>query len=368
VSAHPPSQFATLIRLGAMVASIGIGACTYNFDKFAVEQDANVGEDGSSNGTGGTAGSGTQFVGSGGAISASGGAASAGKTGTNAGASGSTGTGGAFGTGGVPTCVLGPFQAPELVTGLNRDSLDHFGPSISSDGSTLYFSGSDALTLDDIFTATRADRGARFSAAVALDSVNTTSADGSPSISNDGLTLYFYSTRPLGMGGRDIWSASRPNLQADFGTATLLAAVNGDSDDNLQWLSADELTIVFSSTRSGGGDLYIATRSNRKSAFSAPDSLYGINGATREDRAALSNDGLTIYFVSDRTGGLGDKDIWVATRTSPQGDFGNITNLEVVNSPQRDIDVALSSDEREIFFVSKRSGQFRLYHSIRNCQ
>jgi hypothetical protein len=286
-----------------------------------------------------------------------------------AGIGGKAGTGGAIGTGGTTTCVLGPFQAPDQIVGLDLDDMDLWGPSISSDGTTLYFAASDAFTEDDIFTATRSDRGLRFSAAVKLESVNTPSADGSPSISSDGLTLYFYSKRPFGRGERDIWSASRTNPQADFGPATLLAAVNGDADDNLQWLSADELTIVFSSTRSGGSDLYLATRSNRGFSFSAPEILHGnINGATREDRAALSNDGLSIYFVSDRTGGQGDKDIWFAKRTSTQGEFGNFTNLQEVNGPQRDIDVALSSDERELFFASKRGASFQLYRSIRNCQ
>jgi hypothetical protein len=57
------------IWLVALVASAGVAACTYNFDKFAVEQDARIG-------AGGIAGLGTQEVGSGGGSSASGGAAS----------------------------------------------------------------------------------------------------------------------------------------------------------------------------------------------------------------------------------------------------------------------------------------------------
>ena len=90
---------------------------------------------------------------------------------------------------------------------------------------------------------------------------------------------------------------------------------------------------------------------------------------TREDRAALSNDGLTIYFASDRMGGLGDKDIWVGTRANADGNFGSFSSLQAINSSQRDIDVALAADETEIVFSSNRgAGRFQLYRSLRSCQ
>ena len=38
--------------------------------------------------------------------------------------------------------------------------------------------------------------------------VNSPALDGGPSISEDGLTLYFHSNRPGGSGGQDIWQAS----------------------------------------------------------------------------------------------------------------------------------------------------------------
>jgi Tol biopolymer transport system component len=248
-------------------------------------------------------------------------------------------------------------------------SYDQYAPSLSSDGRTLYFAASRTGGSDDIFVATRPDRGAAFSAATRVDEVNTASADGSPAISNDGLTLYFYSNRPGGPGGRDIWLATRTDATAAFGNARVLAVVNSDSDDNQQWISRDGLTLLFSSGRSGGTDLFMAKRANANEAFASPVSVDGVNGdTTREDRAALSNDGLTLYFTSDRKSGAGDRDIWYATRPDAESAFSNIANLQVVNSASRDADVSLSSDERELFFVSKRSGLYQLYRSIRTCQ
>jgi Tol biopolymer transport system component len=262
------------------------------------------------------------------------------------------------------------FQAPELITGLGLDASDLYGPSLSADGKTLYFDSTDVSGDHHIYVATRTDRGTDFSAGKLLAAVNATNSDGCPSISNDGLNLYFFSTRPGGAGGRDLWVASRSTVQGKFGTPKVLTSVNDVGDDNLQWISADELTIIFSSVRNAVlAHLYIAHRSSKIADFSTPVALGGVNGTTsREDRAALSNDGLTLYFTSNRTGGAGDRDIWVATRPNTQSDFANVTNLQAINSTARDADVALSADETEMVFSSKRSGQFRLYRSIRNCQ
>jgi hypothetical protein len=84
MEAAPSRKFAEAVWLVVTVAGVGIGACTYNFDRFAVEQDAQVG-------------SGTQQGGSGGTVSATGGAAGAAATGGQSG----SGAGGSAASGGV---------------------------------------------------------------------------------------------------------------------------------------------------------------------------------------------------------------------------------------------------------------------------
>jgi Tol biopolymer transport system component len=248
------------------------------------------------------------------------------------------------------------------------EEYDYYGPSQSANGLTLYFAASKPEEDDDIYVAARATRNERFGAAVALKEINTAEADGSPYIGRDGLTLYFYSSRPGGSGGRDLYLAERATADAAFGDVRRLNMLNGPDDDYLPWVSADGLTLVFSSTRSGSSDLFAATRLNGYGAFSTPDELKGVNTSDREDRAALTSDGLTVYFISDRPHGIGDKDIWVAKRPNERSAFANAKVLETVNSEARDIDVSLSADDRELFFVSKRSGRFRIYHSVLDCR
>jgi hypothetical protein len=321
-----------------------------------------AGGSGGMQGKGGTVGNGGT-VGHGGTVGSGGTVGHGGTIGNG----GTVGSGGTLGTG-TTSCV---FQAPEPLTGLALEGADLYGPSLSADGMTLYFSATGIGATDDIYVANRTVRGKAFQAASELGVVNSPQYDdGSPFISDDGLTLYFYSKRSTTFtSDRNIWFAKRKTAQGAFGQPDLLAMVNGQDDDHLPWLSRDELTIVFSSFRAGNGDLYVAKRDGRDKTFSAPEPLGGVNDpSTKEDRAALTNDGLTIYFVSDRSVGS-DKDIFVGSRTGVEDGFGKIKSLQAVNSSARDIDVALSADETELFFSSNRDGgHFQLYRSVRTCQ
>jgi OOP family OmpA-OmpF porin len=117
-----------------------------------------------------------------------------------------------------------------------------------------------------------------------------------------------------------------------------------------------------------GTDIWTATRTSKSRSFSTPAQVAGVNTASREDSVALSSDGLTIYFSSDRLGGLGDRDIWYATRSDTQGTFANAANLAQANSTLIDTDVTLSADDTELFFSSSRSGVVQLWRSVRVCQ
>lgn len=273
-------------------------------------------------------------------------------------------------------CALGAFQAPEPLTGLEQGldpdvQLSLWSPSLSPDGLTLFFAvsvdGGDEL----IATATRQDGGSAFSPSTPLGSVNSTGQDGTPLLSADGLSLYFFSTREGGLGARDVWRAARPALAADFAAPTLVAGINGPDDDHLPWLSPDELTMLWETNRPGGVggfDIWIARRAFRSDGFSNIAPLNGVNGASTDGRAALSRDELTIYFTSERPDGMGRLDLWLATRSTKEDSFSQLTNLASLNSSGLDQDPFLSADERELMFASDRDGQMRLWRSVRVCE
>jgi hypothetical protein len=273
-------------------------------------------------------------------------------------------------------CVLGAFQAPELLTGLEQGldpapQLNLWSPSLSPDGLTLFFAASVDGGEELIATATRQDRGSAFSPAAPLSSVNSDGQDGTPQLSVDGLSLYFFSTREGGLGKRDVWRAVRPAIGANFSAPTLVVGVNGPDDDHLPWLSPDELTMLWATNRPGGVggfDIWIARRAFRSDGFSDIAPLNGVNGASTEGRAVLSHDELTMYFPSERPGGMGTLDLWLATRSNKEDSFSQLTNLASLNSPGLDQDPSLSADERELMFASDRDGRMQLWRSVRSCE
>ena len=52
---------------------------------------------------------------------------------------------------------------------------------------------------------------------VNLSGLNSSDSDLSPFVSADGLSLYFATTRPGGLGGEDLWVARRSSTTNDFG-------------------------------------------------------------------------------------------------------------------------------------------------------
>lgn len=266
-------------------------------------------------------------------------------------------------------CAWGDFEAPEEITGLQVAG-EVWGPALSADRLTLYFAENDGID-ERIMQATRSDLGASFSPAVEVPNVQSAAYDGTPFVSADGLSLYLYSSRPGGVGNRDLWIARRTTPTGSFDVPTLLPVVNSAAADHLPRLSADGLTLIFSSgrvTNPGGTDIWQARRASPSSAFGTPTLVGELSTSDYDGAASLSSDGLAIVFSSDRPGGLGDKDLWIATRDNSASIFGPARNLTIANSDSSDADCVLSADDRELIFSSGRGGTRKLWRVVQNCR
>lgn len=155
-----------------------------------------------------------------------------------------------------------------------------------------------------------------------------------PDFSEDGLELYWHDNEPAGMGGDDLWFATRPTTSAPFGARAPVANVNSSANDGGVSLSLDGLELYFSSERAGGGDgeIYVARRATRSSQFSTPQRVVELSSPGYESSPALSADGLEVYFASDRTGGVGLRDVWFASRPTTLSAFGPPQNLGGLNT------------------------------------
>ncbi|MFH1279024.1 MAG: hypothetical protein ABIK65_11690 [Candidatus Eisenbacteria bacterium] len=134
-------------------------------------------------------------------------------------------------------------------------------PYISPDGSSLYF-GSDragSLGSHDVWVSNSSDGGYTWSEPENLGHpVNGAFSERGPSLSPDGSSLFFGSNRPGGEGGVDIWISE--NLGGSWGEPINAGSPVNTSDDET-CPSGDETELYFGSTRPGGygdKDLYVA--------------------------------------------------------------------------------------------------------------
>jgi len=164
--------------------------------------------------------------------------------------------------------------------------------------------------------------------------------------------IYFCEKKPDGS-----WSAPRsisPNINTRYNEGTCT-------------ISADGRVLIFTtcSGRIGFGscDLYFSTFDGAE--WSEPQNLgSNINGRSWESQPSLSADGSTLYFVSDRGGGEGKRDIWI----SELGEDGNWTKAwnagPDINTPEDEVSPFIHVNGFTLYFASKGFpgyGRFDLY-------
>jgi Tol biopolymer transport system component len=176
--------------------------------------------------------------------------------------------------------------------------------------------------------------------------------------SYDYLEMYFGSPRPGGQGELDLWVSKRASKEEDWGPPENLGpAVNSPEWDYYASISADGLSLYFASSRPGDppayDDLYVTTRATRSDPWGPAVNLgppVNVSGA-QERFPWISPDDLELYFMCGRSGGYGSSDIWVARRTTKHDPWEQPVNLgPVVNSPYGESHLSLSSDGLLLLF------------------
>ena len=149
---------------------------------------------------------------------------------------------------------------------------------------------------------------------------NTAGAEFSPSrvTTAEGKFLFFSSAGYPDSQGQDIYVSQQLN-DGTFGPGVRVAELSTAADDRMPNVRADGLEIVFSSNRAGATafdqDIYVATRPNTHSPWSAPQRIGNpaINTTASETRASLSADGTRLYF-GRKLDGNDPGDVFVVTR------------------------------------------------------
>ena len=146
------------------------------------------------------------------------------------------------------------WEPPALLVDLINSQAHEYEPSITSDGLTLFFVRGKAGENADIYCCRKTHTG--WDEPTPLTAVNTEYDELGPELSADGAGLFFYSDRPGGEGGYDLWVARRGlDPGGEFGAAVNLGpAVNSEFNDYGPALTHDGATLYFASNRPLPGD------------------------------------------------------------------------------------------------------------------
>lgn len=179
-----------------------------------------------------------------------------------------------------------------------------------------------------------------------------------PFLSQDSLTLFF-NWSPEITGDKDLWMMQRDTIDSNWSEPTRLPdELNSTSNDGGPCLSPDGLTIVFDSERPGGEgrtDIWISSRESTESDWNPPLNPGPlVNCANRDCGGTLSPDGNAIIFFSERRV-LSLCDLWITTRSDRDGEWQPAVRLsEPVNSLCKECGPELLDGGRTLMFSSTR--------------
>ncbi len=285
------------------------------------------------------------------------------------GEAGDAGASGKAGAAGLDVAEPGPFNTPVAVAMPPNPSGFDDDPSFTDDLLELYFSSNRAggPGLSDIWITRRATIADPWETPSRVLDVSGPGDDAFPGISGDGLTLWFCSDRTGGSGGHDIWVTTRADRSSPWAPPTVVPELSSPATDCAPQVSPSGLLLIITSDRSGGvgmRDLYWATRASVDDPWDTPTLIPYVNSPSDDSEGRLMADGLRLYFSSDR-GTVGGYELYATMRASTADAFSAPVLLPSLNSPGLDRDPWLSPDLSYIMFTSDRDGVQRIYEAWR---
>jgi hypothetical protein len=188
--------------------------------------------------------------------------------------------------------------------------------------------------------------------------ISSPNADLFPFISADTSTFYF--TRRINNMDMDFFYAKPDSCGGWLAARNMGSPPNTPDQEVGQTISADGHYLFFTRCENfsdngwdaGGCDLYMAYRASSDTTWSVPQSFGGtINTPAYEGMGCLSPDNRSLYFVSDRPGGYGGMDIWVANFEN--GLWREPRNLgPKINTPNNEMTPFLHIDNNTLYFAS----------------
>lgn len=249
--------------------------------------------------------------------------------------------------------------APTAISELTMDDPSDDDPALTSDLLVMYFNSKreGGAGKEDIWLTTRARADQPWAAPRPASELNTDQRETGIALSADGLTLWFSSDRPGGAGGLDVYVARRASRSARFERVERVEALSAPGDDLISAI-ADEQKTAYLSVRESEDDDYdlvVARRASVDASWSRPEPISSLNTDGRESDACPLEGGRRLIFTRDG-------ELRLAERTSDDS-YRVVDDLTALNSSKNERDAWATDDLSLIVFSSNRSGTYMLYVS-----
>lgn len=260
------------------------------------------------------------------------------------------------------------FSIINLGSEINSE-FDDYGPVVNADETELIFTtrrrdgninenvADDNKPYEDVFVSKKVN-GKWEQAANVGTPINTRYNNSNLTLSPSGNMLFIYND---GVGDGDIFFSERQQDGSWTAPKPLPGTINSPYHESSVSITKDESTIYFSSERPGGlgvSDIYSA-RKNSRGAWSVIKNLGpGINTEYEEDSPYIDYDGKTLYFSSMGWKGMGSRDLFKSTLVDEvKSEWSQPENLGYpVNTPDDDVFMTGTSTPNRFYFASERAG------------
>jgi hypothetical protein len=225
-----------------------------------------------------------------------------------------------------------------------------------------------------IYEATRGSRDVDFMLPINLVELNTSWFDFNPTVTGDGVTMFFESSRT---GNFTIHTSIRATPGGEWAMPTLFVpVVSGTSNNGMPYVLPKGDVLYFQSDRSGPLHVFRTAR-GANGTWSVPQLASGFSG-NYEFSPVVPEDELTMYFATDygkveeaaADGGvpeIGDYDVWVATRKTKGEAFSSPRRVVGINTTMGETPSWISPDACRLYFARRirNSSDSRIYVATR---
>ncbi len=194
--------------------------------------------------------------------------------------------------------------------------------------------------------------------------VNTKYPEYSPVVSLDGSAIYYTSRRPwdnkasekyvnnrLNLNPEDIY-VSYMELDSTWGIGTRLLFCEADRNEASVSVSTDERRLLLYKDDKGFGDIFYTDFYASRFKDIKPIDIPGLNTDAWETHAVISPDGMSLFFVSDREGGYGGRDLYYMSKKA-DGTWTEPKNMgPSINTAYEEDAPFVSFDNRTLYFGS----------------